>query len=160
VLLFVMGLTRMGSLIRYIPGGDRHRLHQRLAVLIALSQVRELLGLKIDSMPADFVGAAARHRRRDRHVNPLAFGLGRGLPDRDRGLALGRAPRAVAPPAHAQAPGLDAGGSRSLATAAAASTLDLTVDTIGSRLPGGNPERAATVAGCPTCPAGRTARHI
>ncbi|MEO8144048.1 MAG: SulP family inorganic anion transporter [Betaproteobacteria bacterium] len=58
VLLFVMGLTRIGSLIRYIPVAIVIGFTNGIAVLIALSQVKEMLGLKIDRMPADFIGAA------------------------------------------------------------------------------------------------------
>jgi sulfate permease, SulP family len=57
VLLFVMGLTRIGSLIRYIPVAIVIGFTNGIAVLIALSQVKEMLGLKIDKMPADFFGA-------------------------------------------------------------------------------------------------------
>ncbi len=57
VLLFVMGLTRIGSLIRYIPVAIVIGFTNGIAVLIALSQVKEILGLKIEKMPADFFGA-------------------------------------------------------------------------------------------------------
>ncbi len=57
VLLFVMGLTRIGSLIRYIPVAIVIGFTNGIAVLIGLSQVKEILGLKIDNMPADFFGA-------------------------------------------------------------------------------------------------------
>ena len=57
VLLFVMGLTRIGSLIRYIPVAIVIGFTNGIAVLIALSQVKELLGLQIEKMPADFFGA-------------------------------------------------------------------------------------------------------
>ena len=57
VLLFVMGLTRIGSLIRYIPVAVVIGFTNGIAVLIALSQVKELLGLQIEKMPADFFGA-------------------------------------------------------------------------------------------------------
>ncbi len=56
VLLFVMGLTRIGSLIRYIPVAIVIGFTNGIAVLIALSQVKDLLGLKIEKMPADFFG--------------------------------------------------------------------------------------------------------
>ncbi len=58
VLLFVMGLTRIGSLIRYIPVAIVIGFTNGIAVLIALSQVKDLLGLRIEKMPADFIGAA------------------------------------------------------------------------------------------------------
>jgi SulP family sulfate permease len=57
VLLFVMGITRMGSLIRYIPVAIVIGFTNGIAVLIGLSQVKELLGLRIEKMPADFFGA-------------------------------------------------------------------------------------------------------
>ena len=56
VLLFAMGLTRVGSLIRFIPIAIIIGFTNGIAVLIALSQVKDFLGLTIDSMPADFVG--------------------------------------------------------------------------------------------------------
>jgi SulP family sulfate permease len=57
MLLFVMGLTRIGSLIRYIPVAIVIGFTNGIAVLIGLSQVKEILGLKIKNMPADFFGA-------------------------------------------------------------------------------------------------------
>jgi SulP family sulfate permease len=57
VLLFVMGLTRIGSLIRYIPVAIVIGFTNGIAVLIGLSQVKEILGLRIEKMPADFFGA-------------------------------------------------------------------------------------------------------
>ena len=57
VLLFIMGLTRIGSLIRFIPIAIIIGFTNGIAVLIALSQVKDFLGLKVKSMPADFFGA-------------------------------------------------------------------------------------------------------
>ena len=57
MLLFVMGLTRMGSLIRFIPVAIIIGFTNGIAVLIAVSQVKDLLGLQIDKMPADFFSA-------------------------------------------------------------------------------------------------------
>ena len=57
VLLFVMGLTRIGSLIRFIPVAIIIGFTNGIAVLIALSQVKDFLGMKIKDMPADFFGA-------------------------------------------------------------------------------------------------------
>ncbi|MEO7402122.1 MAG: SulP family inorganic anion transporter, partial [Burkholderiales bacterium] len=56
-LLFLMGLTGIGSLIRFIPVGIIVGFTNGIAVLIALSQVKDFLGLRIDKMPADFFGA-------------------------------------------------------------------------------------------------------
>jgi SulP family sulfate permease len=56
VLLFLMGLFRLGSLIRFIPVAVVIGFTNGIAVLIMLSQIKDLLGLKVMSMPADFFG--------------------------------------------------------------------------------------------------------
>jgi SulP family sulfate permease len=54
VLLFLMGLFRLGSLIRFIPVAVVIGFTNGIAVLIMLSQIKDLMGLKIQAMPADF----------------------------------------------------------------------------------------------------------
>jgi sulfate permease, SulP family len=54
VLLFLMGLLKLGALVRYIPVSIVIGFTNGIAVLIGLSQVKDLLGLKIDKLPADF----------------------------------------------------------------------------------------------------------
>ena len=56
ILLFLMGLFRLGSLIRFIPVSVVIGFTNGIAVLIMLSQIKDFLGLKIVSMPADFFG--------------------------------------------------------------------------------------------------------
>ncbi len=56
VLLFAMGLFRLGSLIRFIPVAVVIGFTNGIAVLIMLSQVKDFLGLKVAVMPADFFG--------------------------------------------------------------------------------------------------------
>ncbi len=56
VLLFLMGLFRLGSLIRFIPVAVVIGFTNGIAVLIMLSQIKDLLGLKVVNMPADFFG--------------------------------------------------------------------------------------------------------
>jgi SulP family sulfate permease len=56
VLLFLMGLFRLGTLIRFIPVAVVIGFTNGIAVLIMLSQIKDLLGLKVVSMPADFFG--------------------------------------------------------------------------------------------------------
>ena len=56
MLLFLMGLFRLGSLIRFIPVAVVIGFTNGIAVLIMLSQVKDLLGLKVTVMPADFFG--------------------------------------------------------------------------------------------------------
>lgn len=54
VLLFVMGLVRMGTLVRFIPVSIVIGFTNGIAVLIALSQVKDFLGLSIGEVPAEF----------------------------------------------------------------------------------------------------------
>jgi sulfate permease, SulP family len=56
VLLFLMGLFRLGTLIRFIPVAVVIGFTNGIAVLIMLSQIKDLLGLKVAAMPADFFG--------------------------------------------------------------------------------------------------------
>jgi SulP family sulfate permease len=55
VILVIMGLTRMGSLIRFFPRPLIIGFTNGIAVLIILSQVKEFFGLQIETMPADFI---------------------------------------------------------------------------------------------------------
>jgi SulP family sulfate permease len=64
VLLFLLGWLRLGVLVRYIPISIVIGFTNGIAVLIALSQVKDLLGLSIEKLPADFftqIGVLARH---------------------------------------------------------------------------------------------------
>jgi SulP family sulfate permease len=54
VLLFAMGMFRLGSLIRYVPVPIVIGFTNGIAVLIALSQMKDFFGLRIDKMPGDF----------------------------------------------------------------------------------------------------------
>jgi len=54
VLLFFMGLLRLGTLVRYVPVTIVVGFTNGIAVLIALSQLKDLLGLRVERMPADF----------------------------------------------------------------------------------------------------------
>ncbi len=76
VLLFLLGLFRLGTLVRYVPVSVVIGFTNGIAVLIGLSQVRDLLGLNIAKMPADFfaqIGALASHIH---GINLYALGLG------------------------------------------------------------------------------------
>jgi SulP family sulfate permease len=54
VLLFLMGLFRLGTLIRFIPVAVVIGFTNGIAVLIMLSQVKDFLGLALASVPASF----------------------------------------------------------------------------------------------------------
>lgn len=72
VLLFAMGALRLGVLVRYIPVAIVTGFTNGIAVLIALAQMKEFLGLSIDKMPADFFGQIDALRRHADTLNPAA----------------------------------------------------------------------------------------
>jgi SulP family sulfate permease len=76
VLLFLLGFFKLGTLVRYVPVSIVVGFTNGIAVLIVLSQVKDLLGLVIPKMPADFfsqIKAIAGHMD---SFNPFALGLG------------------------------------------------------------------------------------
>jgi SulP family sulfate permease len=76
VLLFAMGWLRLGALVRYIPVSIIIGFTNGIAVLIGLSQLRDLLGLRIDRLPADFFSQLHTVALNLGSFNPYAFGLG------------------------------------------------------------------------------------
>jgi SulP family sulfate permease len=54
VLLFAMGLFKLGALVRFIPVSIVIGFTNGIAVLIGLSQFKDALGLPIAKMPGDF----------------------------------------------------------------------------------------------------------
>ena len=54
VLLFLMGVLRLGTLIRYIPVPIVIGFTNGIAVLVFLSQVKDFFGLRVAKMPGDF----------------------------------------------------------------------------------------------------------
>jgi SulP family sulfate permease len=59
VLLFSMGALRMGTLIRFIPVSIVIGFTTGIAIIIALSQVRDFLGLAVPKMPSNFFSQVA-----------------------------------------------------------------------------------------------------
>lgn len=135
VLLFVMGMLKLGTLIRFIPISVVIGFTNGIAVLIGLSQIKDFLGLQVKLMPADFFGIIATLGRNLHSVNPYALLLAA------TSLALiilwqlfaGR----IGPASLSRwLPIVPGSIVALLAATTAASTLDLPVDTIGSRFGG------------------------
>ena len=80
VLLFLLGFFKLGTLVRYVPVSIVVGFTNGIAVLIVLSQIKDLLGLNIAKMPADFfsqlkmIGPAIGFNGSG--INLLALGLG------------------------------------------------------------------------------------
>ncbi|MDP3357489.1 MAG: SulP family inorganic anion transporter [Polaromonas sp.] len=76
VLLFLLGFLKMGTLVRYVPVSIVVGFTNGIAVLIALSQLKDLLGLQIGKMPADFFSQIAAIAGQMQTLNSHALGLG------------------------------------------------------------------------------------
>jgi sulfate permease, SulP family len=76
VLLFVMGLLRLGRLVRYVPVSIVVGFTNGIAVLIACSQLKDWMGLSIVKMPADFFAQLKVIAENIGSFNPSAFLLG------------------------------------------------------------------------------------
>jgi SulP family sulfate permease len=148
VLLFFLGLLRLGTLVRYVPVGIVVGFTNGIAVLIAASQLKDWLGLRVERLPADFFTQLQVLARHLDTFNPSAFALGAACV-----LGLAAWPRLWRPDSRVQQaldlPGMEraaAVGARlpgpivALVTLTAlASWLALPVETIGSRY-GGIPQ--------------------
>jgi len=56
IILVILGVTRMGSLIKFIPYPVTMGFTSGIAVIIFSTQVKDFFGLQVDKVPADFVG--------------------------------------------------------------------------------------------------------
>ena len=54
-LLVTMGITRLGTMIKYIPYPVTMGFTSGIAVLIFSTQIKDFLGLRVDKMPSEFV---------------------------------------------------------------------------------------------------------
>lgn len=78
VLLYLLGLFKLGTLVRYVPVSIVVGFTNGIAVLIALSQVKDFLGLRIDKMPADFFSQLVVISGHLSATNGYALGLALG----------------------------------------------------------------------------------
>ena len=76
VLLLALGWLKLGALVRYIPVSIVIGFTNGIAVLIALSQVKDLLGLRIEKIPADFFAQGHAILVHAHEFDPQALALG------------------------------------------------------------------------------------
>jgi SulP family sulfate permease len=76
VLLFLLGLFKLGTLVRYVPVSIVVGFTNGIAVLIVLSQLKDLLGLHIAKMPGDFFSQISVISSQISTTNFYALGLG------------------------------------------------------------------------------------
>ena len=76
VMLVLLGITGMGSAIRFIPRPVVVGFTNGIAVIIATTQLREFLGLTMTRMPDDFVGRMVEIGRALSTTDAMTAGLG------------------------------------------------------------------------------------
>lgn len=75
VMLFLMGLFRLGRLIRFVPVSIIIGFTNGIAVLVIVSQIKAALGLSIDKVPADFFSQLVAIGQKLHTINLWAVGL-------------------------------------------------------------------------------------
>ena len=120
VMLLLLGVARLGGAIKFIPHPVVQGFTTGIAVIIGVGQLRDLLGLRMTAVPADFLEKLRAYAEHLGTVNPHAVGVA--------ALSLlvitqgGRVSRRVPSPFLALVVGT-----------AAVQLLDLPVETVGSR---------------------------
>jgi SulP family sulfate permease len=122
VILIVAGYAGVGRLMRYVPMPVVTGFTAGIAVIIASSQVGDLLGLQTGPVPAEFVDKWGAYGRALSSTNWAALGLGVAT------LAVILGLRRFAPRAPSYLIAI-------VGATAAAALLNLPVDTVGDRFP-------------------------
>lgn len=78
ILLIIMGAVRLGGVIRFIPYPLTIGFTGGIALIIAVTQVRDLLGLSMAEVPAGFLPRLAAYQVALPSWNPWATGIGLG----------------------------------------------------------------------------------
>jgi len=80
LLLVAMGLARIGVVIKFIPFPVTVGFTSGIALIIFSSQVKELLGLRMGEVPAEFLAKWAAYAGAAGTVNPWTVGIARCSP--------------------------------------------------------------------------------
>ena len=78
VMLLLLGLTGLGTAVKYFPRPVVIGFTNGIAVLIASTQIKDFLGLRIDRVPGDFLGRLRSIAEHWGTVSPAAAGVGLG----------------------------------------------------------------------------------
>lgn len=74
-MLVIMGLLRMGTLLKFIPYPLTVGFTSGIALIIFSSQIKDLLGLETGTVPAEFIGKWYLFAQNITSVNPAAIGI-------------------------------------------------------------------------------------
>jgi SulP family sulfate permease len=75
VLLIIMGVAKLGTVIRFIPQPVITGFTSGIAVIIFSSQVKDLFGLRMGALPADFLPKWVDMLSNAAHFTPAALGV-------------------------------------------------------------------------------------
>lgn len=78
VMLIIMGLARMGALLKFVPYPVTVGFTSGIALIIFSSQVSDFLGLRIEKVPADFVEKWIEYFRHISTFDPTTLAVGIG----------------------------------------------------------------------------------
>jgi len=76
ILLIIMGLTKLGSAIKYIPYPLIIGFTAGIAVIIFSSEVKDFLGLKMGNVPADFISKWVAYAQHLSSINIYSVSIG------------------------------------------------------------------------------------
>src|SRR5580692_3017424 len=76
VLLVILGITGLGTAVKYIPRPVVVGFTNGIAVIIASTQIKDFFGLKIDKVPGEFLARMETLARNFHTLSPLETGLG------------------------------------------------------------------------------------
>jgi SulP family sulfate permease len=120
VILIVMGLARLGTLLKFVPYPLTVGFTSGIALIIFSSQINDFLGLRITGLPADFVGKWAAYAN---HAGSIDL----------NSLAVGASSLAIILLAQRFSPRIPGSLLAILGMTAAVQLLQIPVETIGSR---------------------------
>lgn len=75
IILIVMGLSKLGGVIKFIPAPVITGFTSGIAVLIFSSQIKDFLGLKMGNIPADFIDKWWAYSQHITDINFYSLGL-------------------------------------------------------------------------------------
>src|SRR6201993_4966050 len=76
VLLVILGITGLGTAVKFIPRPVVVGFTNGIAVIIASTQIKDFFGLKVDKVPGEFLARIEVLARNFRTLSPLETGLG------------------------------------------------------------------------------------
>lgn len=120
VILVIMGVAKLGGMVKFIPHPVITGFTAGIAVIIFSGEIKNLLGLEMGAVPADFVGKWSAYASHSAGFTPAAVGVS----------ALTLAVIFLWPKVNRRIPGMVVG---LLVATAVARLMNLPVETIGSR---------------------------